>query len=189
MDGITIDRKTLKALGADTRIAILKALAKRKMTQAELATLLGLSAPSIKEHLASLAQADLVEVKDEGRKWKYYSITQKATAITEPNTKPVWMILTLSAVALIYSATNLYSYLTKYLTSQTSLAASSPIPSFAAAEANDFSIAAVSANAKTVSPQLLTTQIFPTTETIIFIISLLLLGVCIGFLAKANAER
>lgn len=50
-DEIVVTRDVLKAIGADTRISILKALDVRQKTQSELADELQLSAPTILEHL------------------------------------------------------------------------------------------------------------------------------------------
>ncbi len=101
MNEITIDRKTLKALGADTRLNILKSLTKRRKTQAELAKELQLSAPSIKEHVGQLLSAQLVEVIDTGRKWKYYSLTQKGKAIAEPMSAKIWFILGITLLTIV----------------------------------------------------------------------------------------
>ena len=47
-----IDRKTLKALGAETRMDILKSLSNRRKTPSELSRELKLSPPTILEHLS-----------------------------------------------------------------------------------------------------------------------------------------
>ena len=82
MNDITVDRQTLKALGAETRVNILKELSRRKMTQAELAVKLGLSQASVNEHVRNLEQVGLVaQIDSQGRKWKYYELTPKGAAI------------------------------------------------------------------------------------------------------------
>lgn len=108
MDEVTVDRKTLKALGADTRIAILKHLAKRRMTQTELAEVLGIAVPSANEHLHSLQSAQLVSLVNEGHKWKYFEITPKGRAIVEPTNVKVWFLLGISLLALAASFSQLY---------------------------------------------------------------------------------
>jgi len=75
-DEIVLNKDLLKAIGADTRITILKSLSERRKTQSELADGLKLSSPTIIEHLENLISANLVEKIDEGRKWKYYQLTK-----------------------------------------------------------------------------------------------------------------
>ena len=75
---IVLNRELLKAIGADTRIEILKALRERQKTQSELAQELKLSAPTVLEHLDQLEKAGLVNRLEEGRKWKYYKLTRNA---------------------------------------------------------------------------------------------------------------
>ncbi len=95
MPDVTVDRETLRALGADTRIEILKCLAKRQMTQAELAATLGISEPSVDKHLEKLEQAGLVfQMESDGRKWKYFALTQKGTAIIAPSvSRKIFLLL------------------------------------------------------------------------------------------------
>ena len=92
-DKITIDRSTFKALSADTRIEILKLLEKRRHTQSEMSSELKLSVPTIKEHLDALEKAELVKKSEEGYKWKYYALTEKAKCLLDPERKKVWILL------------------------------------------------------------------------------------------------
>ncbi len=105
-DEITVDRTTLKALGADTRVMILKQLAQRRMTQAELAAQLGIAAPSVNEHLHRLEEAELVKLADAGgRKWKYYELTEKGAAIVRPSpVKKILLVLGLVLLAFTFYA-------------------------------------------------------------------------------------
>ncbi|MBI2079798.1 winged helix-turn-helix transcriptional regulator [Candidatus Micrarchaeota archaeon] len=75
---VTVSREMLKAIGAETRIGILKALKERQKTQTELADELKLSTPTILEHISQLEKAGLVELveSDKERKWKYYKLTK-----------------------------------------------------------------------------------------------------------------
>lgn len=102
---IELDQKAFKALAADTRISILKHLKSRRYTQSELAELLELKVPSVKEHLLALESAELVNKIEEGRKWKYYELTSKAKAILDPERKQILITLVvflLSAVGTVY---------------------------------------------------------------------------------------
>jgi DNA-binding transcriptional ArsR family regulator len=94
-DRITLDRMSFKALAAESRILILKSLYKRQKMQSELALELGMKEPSVSEHLHALAKAGLIEKHDEGRKWKYYTLTTKGKAVLDPEQKRIWITLAL----------------------------------------------------------------------------------------------
>jgi DNA-binding transcriptional ArsR family regulator len=79
-----IDRKTLKALAADTRINILKSLSNRRKTPSELSKELNLAASTVVEHLNRLEEADLVRREETGHKWIYYNLTEKGSNIIKP---------------------------------------------------------------------------------------------------------
>ncbi len=96
---IILDRESFKALASDTRITLLKVLAERKHTLAELSTRLGMSHPSVKEHLDSLVRAGLVERFDEGRKWKYYGLTKKGKGILFPEQRTILVLLGISLLS------------------------------------------------------------------------------------------
>ncbi len=81
-DKIILNKELIRAIGADTRIGILKALKQRQKTQSELANELDMSAPTIIQHIEQLENAGLVERIDEGRKWKYYCLTVKGERLT-----------------------------------------------------------------------------------------------------------
>ena len=83
MDRVILDSRAFKALAAQTRIDIIKELHSRPHTIAELAHTLGFAPPTIKEHITSLEEADLVSKQDDGHKWKYYRLTRKGNAILE----------------------------------------------------------------------------------------------------------
>jgi len=102
---ITLDKTAFKALAVDTRVLILKTLDKRRHTQSELAAVLGLSVPTVKEHLDALVKAGLVERNDEGRKWVYYGLTKKGKAIVNPEEKKFWIVLGTLAFTVVGGAT------------------------------------------------------------------------------------
>ena len=82
---IVLDEKSFKALSADSRVGILKSLNERRRTLSELSQKLNLGNSTIKEHCDILVNADLIKQIDEGRKWKYYELTQKGKQIISPN--------------------------------------------------------------------------------------------------------
>lgn len=92
---IILDQQTFKALAAPTRINILKLLRTRRHMQTELAQQLNLAVPTVKEHLLALEAAELVEMQDDGHKWKYYSLTRKGKSILEPREEQqqMWIAL------------------------------------------------------------------------------------------------
>ncbi|MEM4336423.1 MAG: winged helix-turn-helix domain-containing protein [Candidatus Woesearchaeota archaeon] len=99
VNNLKIDRVIIKALSADTRVKILKLLEKRRHTQAELAANLNISPPAIKEHLTILENSGLVLKSDEGYKWKYYLLTEKAKQLLNPEKKKLQVLL----IPLIFS--------------------------------------------------------------------------------------
>ncbi|MEM3154523.1 MAG: metalloregulator ArsR/SmtB family transcription factor [Candidatus Woesearchaeota archaeon] len=90
---IRLDKETFKALASATRVDVLKLLNHRRHMQSEIAASLNLSVPTVKEHLAALEKAGLVERHDEGRKWKYYSLTKKGKGVLNPEEMKIWIVL------------------------------------------------------------------------------------------------
>lgn len=113
-DEITLNLKTLKAIGAESRVSILKALGKRQKTQSELADELKLSKPAVLEHLDKLLEAGLILRLDEGRKWKYYHLSSEGKKLVERRPLNVVIALALSLIIALSSALFLwqqFSYL------------------------------------------------------------------------------
>ncbi|MFP4656337.1 MAG: winged helix-turn-helix domain-containing protein, partial [Candidatus Woesearchaeota archaeon] len=106
---IVLDRAAFRALASDTRVRILKELDERRKTLTEISESVGLAVATVKEHMASLSSSGLVEVKDEGRKWKYYELTNKGKAILYPERKKIWVMV----AALIFTII-LSGYMTFY---------------------------------------------------------------------------
>jgi DNA-binding transcriptional ArsR family regulator len=110
---ITLDRKTFRTLASDTRVSILKSLDCRRKMLTELSKELNMSPSTVKEHMDSLRKAELVVLKDDGHKWKYYELTRQGKNILHPGDMKVWVILSLSGLAFLVTA---YDMLTGYLT-------------------------------------------------------------------------
>jgi DNA-binding transcriptional ArsR family regulator len=100
MPEITLSPEEFKALSSNTRIQILKLLNQRNHTLTELSKKLNLSTPTIKQHLEVLVQSKIVELKDEGRKWKYYSLTRKGKNLLEPSSVNIMIVLIVLGIAL-----------------------------------------------------------------------------------------
>ncbi|MFH1663677.1 MAG: winged helix-turn-helix domain-containing protein [archaeon] len=98
MNEITIGKEEFRALSSDTRISIVKLLNQRNYTLSELSAKLSMSSPTIKQHLETLVNSDLIEQKDEGRKWKYYCLTRKGKKLLRPESTPNVMILLVTSV-------------------------------------------------------------------------------------------
>jgi DNA-binding transcriptional ArsR family regulator len=109
---IVLDQSTFKALATGTRVKILKTLDKRRHTQSELSAVLNMSVPTVKEHLSALEKAGLVKRHEEGRKWIYYSLTEKSKCVLDPERKRLWIVLGFflaSVAGTIISARNYFA--------------------------------------------------------------------------------
>ncbi len=105
MDEITIGREEFKALSSDTRINIIKLLNERNYTLSEISAKMNMSSPTIKQHLETLVHSDLIQQKDEGRKWKYYYLTRKGKKLIEPESEPrVMILLAASIIGIVFLA-------------------------------------------------------------------------------------
>src|SRR5256714_5968794 len=82
---ITLDQESFRALASDVRVDVLKRLDARRETVTDLSNLLGLSKPTLLEHLEKLQSAGLVKRVDEGRKWIYYELSDKGRKILHPS--------------------------------------------------------------------------------------------------------
>lgn len=80
-DPFILTRDAIKVLSVDTRLDILKLLDERPHTLTEIKDSLGLAAATVSEHLARLEEANLIEKRDEGRKWKYYVLTKQGVKL------------------------------------------------------------------------------------------------------------
>lgn len=109
---LNIDKDSIKALSVDTRVKILKVLANKQQTLSDLSQLLGLSAPTLKEHLGVLEKVAMINKLEEGRKWKYYKITEKGLCMIYPERKRIWITLSLLGLSLVGTAVSLLSYTT-----------------------------------------------------------------------------
>ncbi|MDD3159734.1 MAG: winged helix-turn-helix domain-containing protein [Candidatus ainarchaeum sp.] len=101
MDRLVLDNKSFKALSSDSRVNILKQLTNRRMTLSELSNKLDLKSSTIKEHCEILNNANLIKQIDEGRKWKYYELTNKGKQIITPNPFEETKILLLLCIGAI----------------------------------------------------------------------------------------
>lgn len=131
---LKLDTKTFKALANERRVDILKLLGERRHTQSEIAGELSLAVPTVKEHLAALVSAGLVEQHDEGRKWKYYALTKSGKSVLAPEEAKIWIMLgvfLLSAVGAAYRFFTLKSLVAPEMASVETFAATAPADTMA----------------------------------------------------------
>ena len=105
---ITLDREAFKSLASDTRISIIKSLDVRRKMLTELSKEMGMSPSTVKEHMDSLRRAGLVDLKDDGHKWKYYELTRNGKNILHPGDTKVWILLSLSGLAFLVTVYDIF---------------------------------------------------------------------------------
>jgi DNA-binding transcriptional ArsR family regulator len=84
MSDVELTTKDFKALSSEVRNSILKLLHERNHTLSEFAKKMNMAMPTVKQHLRVLEEVGLIEIKDEGRKWKYYTLTRKGRKVVAP---------------------------------------------------------------------------------------------------------
>ncbi len=82
---VMLNTASFKALSSESRLSILKSLDQKDKTLTDLANELGLSLPTVKEHMDILLKAGLVIREDTERKWKYFSLTPDARRLLKNN--------------------------------------------------------------------------------------------------------
>lgn len=97
-----VSKNELYALADESRIAILKKLVQRPHTLSELSMLLSIPKSSLLLHLKSLEASGLAIKKDEGRKWKYYELTNRGKEmVLGKSMLPSILLITSGCVALL----------------------------------------------------------------------------------------
>lgn len=96
---LVIDRKRCKALSSRTRVAILKALDRRRMSLSEVAGECGLALSTVHEQMTHLVEAGFVVSENDGHRWVYYALTPDGKAILHPD-RQVKVLVVLAAAAL-----------------------------------------------------------------------------------------
>lgn len=118
MGEVSLTTTEFRALSSESRTGILKMLAERNYTLSELSAKTGMAAPTVKQHASILVESGLIELRDEGRKWKYYALTRKGKEILnagKPQQTNVLIILSTTAMvaalglALLSSNLGIYS--------------------------------------------------------------------------------
>lgn len=106
----------LKAVSSPNRREILLSLKERRMTLTELSGKLGIKPSSSKQHLDVLGLGGFVRLVDEGRKWKYYELTDKGRNLFSAGNKRISLfvvfassLVLLVSIALLYNSFSLLS--------------------------------------------------------------------------------
>ncbi|MAH42552.1 hypothetical protein CL614_02400 [archaeon] len=105
---ITLDKKAFQSLASDSRISILKSLDKRRKTLSELSKESKMSVSTVSEHIGKLTDAGLIVKKDDGHKWKYYELSRKGKGVLYPETKKIWVIISVSILAILAFGSDLF---------------------------------------------------------------------------------
>ncbi len=104
MKQVVLDESSFKALSSDSRVSILKNLKSRRRTLTELSKQLSLGTSTVKEHCDVLRRAELIEQIDEGRKWKYYELTDKGRSVIAPSLYSDLQVLITLCVTVVIAA-------------------------------------------------------------------------------------
>ncbi|MDO8554331.1 MAG: winged helix-turn-helix domain-containing protein [Candidatus Micrarchaeota archaeon] len=96
-----IDKETAQILNNEIRKTTLKELTKRPFTLSELSINLKTSKTNMNTHLRKLESIGLIIKTEGGRKWKYYSITEKGKKLSSKDMKIVYMLLSSSIICTV----------------------------------------------------------------------------------------
>lgn len=95
-----LDRNVLKVLSTDTRMDILKILSEGKRNPSFVAKRLGKRDATIVEHLKIMKEAGLVKkLSAPGKKWVFYSLTEKGKGIVSSKSRRLVIILSSSFIS------------------------------------------------------------------------------------------
>ena len=101
MAEVALTKNEFKALSSEARVNILKMLNERNFTLSELSTKMSMAPPTVKQHASILSDCGMIELKDEGRKWKYYSLTKKGKEIVSSKEKQTNFLIILGSSAVV----------------------------------------------------------------------------------------
>ena len=104
-----IDRDVLKVISVDTRMDILKILAQGERNPSFISRQLHKSDATIIEHLEALQKAGLVKkVETPGKKWVFYTLTERGQGIISSKSRRLVIILGVSLLALAGGIGNIF---------------------------------------------------------------------------------
>jgi DNA-binding transcriptional ArsR family regulator len=98
-----VSKDLMKAISADTRTQILRALESRQMTASELSRHLDKHVTTVAEHLELLHESNLIErIERPGRKWIYYKLSKIGKQMLHPQSYKVILVLAISFISLSF---------------------------------------------------------------------------------------
>jgi len=107
-----IDRDVLKVLSVDTRMDIIKILSEGARTPSDISKKLGKSDATIVEHLDAMVKVGIVKrVEQPGKKWVFYTLTERGKGIISSKSRRLIIILSISLLALLGGA---YTFVQPY---------------------------------------------------------------------------
>ncbi|MEK6862159.1 MAG: winged helix-turn-helix domain-containing protein [Nanoarchaeota archaeon] len=119
-----VDRSVLKVLSVDTRMDILKELSQGSRTPSDLSKKFGKSSSTIVEHLETLVKSGLVKkIEQPGRKWIYYTLTERGEGIVTSKSRRLVIILGVSLLSFAGGFFSLGKYFSQYSVTKVSRAA------------------------------------------------------------------
>jgi DNA-binding transcriptional ArsR family regulator len=96
-----VDRNVLKVLSVDTRMDILKELSQGDRMPSQLGKSLRKNSSTIVEHLEAMERAGLVKkIAQPGRKWVFYTLTQRGEGIVQSKSRRLVVILATSFISI-----------------------------------------------------------------------------------------
>ncbi len=106
-----VDKDILKVLSGDTRLKILKELSQGNRTPSDLGKKFSKSNSTILEHLDILVKAGLVtKIEQPGRKWVFYTLTDKGKSIIENKNRRLVILLSLTLVVAGFTIFSVINY-------------------------------------------------------------------------------
>jgi len=193
MDKITLDRETFRALAIETRVQILKKIDERhQLTLTDLSKELNLAPSTVKEHIDKLVSAGLLKQIDKSMKWKYYRLTRKGRQILNPYEKRVMIILSIgilvmfvSVYSLLYKLENLIWIIRSAMAPTVRKTENLAVGTGNVTGDNLMKLAEEKfATTTTVITETLHVSQLPYVELIIALLSVFVVGICIGHLIK-----
>ena len=176
-----VDRDVLKVLSVDTRMDIIKELSQGDRTPSDLGKRLKKSSSTIVEHLEMLTKAGLVKkVEQPGKKWIFYTLTEKGYGIISSRSRRLIIILTSSFFGLFLGGAGIL-YNLFYTSASLSRYINEPLASSGASEI------AKDATTSIVQENLIVQMLFAYLPTALIAISLV--GITYYFYKRSKKTR
>lgn len=112
-----IDKETMRILSVGTRVDILKQLKERQKMPSELSRALNKNKSTVSEHLTILTKAGLVTKTHQGKKWVYYSLTDKGRSFVSEKPVEAMVMLAVAVLAMVGGLFSMLSFQSMRLSS------------------------------------------------------------------------